>query len=394
MARGQHSLKAFSCVKLVATAVLFSLAVGCGSSSPALVGRAPTVTAPPGASGTADESEIASPTPAMTPEATATLPPPSTLLVAASEEDGTLLVFRDLDDDPLAVIPIVPGAHNLAVSGDGRWIAVSSPPTGQVSIIDARAFAEVARLDIGQRPHDVLFSPDATLLYIGRDTGSALQVVEVGTWRLLRSIDIGISQHNLSFNADGSQLWMTIGLNAYPAERRSVVVLDLATSSVLDRIETGRDAHDIARSPDGREFWVTNSGDPSVVDDHVTVIDAITHSVRQLQIGSYPAYPVKAGRDVAPSESVSPSLVWLADISGGALLGVDPARGLVSVEIAMPSQSLRHVVLDPLGRAYVADGGSNSVVVVDRSTGSTVARLPVAGPHGLGLIVESGVVDP
>ncbi|MFQ5792561.1 MAG: YncE family protein, partial [Acidobacteriota bacterium] len=328
--------------------------------------------------------EISSPTPAMTPGATATPlpPPPATVLFAASEADGTLHVFRNLDDDPIAVIPTVPGAHNLAVSPDGRWIAVSSPPTGEVSIIDSRALTEVARLAIGQRPHDVLFS---------RDAGSALQVVEVGTWRLVRSIDVGISQHSLAFNADESQLWMTIGLNAYPSERGSVVVLDLATLSVLARIDTGRDAHDIARSPDGREFWITNSGVPSVADNHVTIIDATTRASRQLHLGSYPSHPFKPNREVSPPEAVMPSLVWLTDIGRGALLGVDPARGLVSVKIATPSRSLHHVALDPFGRAYVADSGSDSVIVADLSTGSIVARLPVSRPHGVGLLVDSAV---
>ncbi|MCH8901380.1 MAG: hypothetical protein IIC88_03685, partial [Chloroflexi bacterium] len=128
--------------------------------------------------------EIRSPTPATAPEATGTPlpPPPSTLLFVTSEADGALHVFRGLDDEPIAVIPTVPGAHNLAVSPDGRWIAVSSPSAGEVSIVDSRALVEVARLAIGQRPHDVLFSRDATLLYVSRDAGSALQVVEVGTW--------------------------------------------------------------------------------------------------------------------------------------------------------------------------------------------------------------------
>ncbi len=383
-----RTLIARGCVKLAAIAVLMSLAVACGGSP-----APPSATVSPSTPATAEEAEIRSPTPATAPEATGTPPPrpPSTLLFAASEAEGTLHVFRNLDDEPIAVIPTVPGAHNLAVSPDGRWIAVSSPSAGEVSIIDSRALTEVARLTIGQRPHDVLFSRDATLLYVSRDAGSGLQVVEVGTWRLVRSIEVGISQHSLAFDADESQLWMTIGLNAYPSERRSVLVLDLATLSVLARIDTGRDAHDIARSPDGREFWITNSGVPSVVDNHVTIIDATTRSFRQLHIGSYPSHPFKADRDVSPPDVVMPSLVWLTDIGRGALFGVDPAQGLVSVEVATPSQSLHHVALDPFGRAYVADSGSDSVVVVDLSTGSIVARLPVAGPHGVGLLVDSVV---
>ena len=381
-----RTLIALGCVKLATVAVLISLAAACGGSR-----APPSATVSPNTPATAEEVEIRSPTPATAPEATGTPlpPPPSTLLFVTSEADGALHVFRGLDDEPIAVIPTVPGAHNLAVSPDGRWIAVSSPSAGEVSIVDSRALVEVARLAIGQRPHDVLFSRDATLLYVSRDAGSALQVVEVGTWRLVRSIEVGISQHSLAFNADESQLWMTIGLNAYPAEPRSVLVLDLATLSVLARIDTGRDAHDIARSPDGLEFWITNSGVPSVVDNHVTIIDATTRSFRQLHIGSYPSHPFKADREVSPPDVVMPSLVWISDIGRGALLAVDPAREFVSVEIDIPSQSLHHVVLDPFGRAYVADSGSDSVVVVDLSTGSIVARLPVAGPHGVGLLVDS-----
>jgi YVTN family beta-propeller protein len=123
----------------------------------------------------------------------------------------------------------------------------------------------------------------------------------------------------------------------------------------------------------------------------VTIIDATTRASRQLHVGAYPSHPFKPEREVSPPDIVRPSLVWLTDVGRGALLGVDPARGRVSVEIATPSRSLHHVALDPSGRAYVADSGSDSVIVVDLSTGSIVARLPVVRPHGVGLLVESAV---
>ncbi|HEV8440006.1 MAG TPA: hypothetical protein VGT40_18100 [Methylomirabilota bacterium] len=149
--------------------------------------------------------------------------------------------------------------HNLGISPDGRWVATSDRRSGEVSVIDARALAEAARLKLGRQTHDVAFSPDSRTLYVGHETETFVSVVEVGTWKIGPPLWIGRAQHDLSISPDGRELWFTVTNRPYKPGDHRVGVVDLATRRVT-LIDTGANAHDVTLSPDGTVAWITNSG--------------------------------------------------------------------------------------------------------------------------------------
>ncbi len=103
-------------------------------------------------------------------------------------------------------------AHGVAVSGDGRFLAVSAGGTHEVlafrtdsSPLPWRVGASrdliapellkddgrYRRVDLGGRPTEIAFDPDAKTLYVANYLDDSIQVVDVESMTLARSIPLG-----------------------------------------------------------------------------------------------------------------------------------------------------------------------------------------------------------
>lgn len=132
----------------------------------------------------------------------------------------------------------------------------------------------------------------------------------------------------------------------------TVSVLDGVSLQTQAKVRVGQMPHNVQVSPDGKHVWVTNNGEPRQA-------DAAAHS----------------GADHgAHQASTKEGAVWVVDTTSNAVtarisVGKDPA----------------HVVISPDGRrAYVTNGGDNTVSVIDASNKQLITTLSVGlYPHGL-----------
>ena len=58
----------------------------------------------------------------------------------AAEDDDRLVVVDVEARQVLRRIPVAAGPHNVAASADGRYVVVTSPPSGRVTLVSARTF--------------------------------------------------------------------------------------------------------------------------------------------------------------------------------------------------------------------------------------------------------------
>ena len=103
-------------------------------------------------------------------------------------------------------------AHGVALSEDGRWIAVSCGGTHEVLIFQAdgrrlpwrsggardliaaellRDDGRFRRVDLGGRPTELTFAPDGKTLYVANALADAVQVVDAEAAALSRTIPLG-----------------------------------------------------------------------------------------------------------------------------------------------------------------------------------------------------------
>src|SRR4029077_7414968 len=106
----------------------------------------------------------------------------------ASETTNQVWVFEAAPDSPFALvtkIPVGPMPHQMAVSPDGKYVAVNNRMADTTSIIDPIEMKEIVRIKVGKQPHGIPFSPDSKILYVAHEKDTYIARIEVGTWRLL-----------------------------------------------------------------------------------------------------------------------------------------------------------------------------------------------------------------
>lgn len=316
---------------------------------------------------------------------------PEVSLFVTSEARNTIGVYRGTGAvlKKVATIPVGKGPHNLALSPDGRWVAVDNRRSDEVSMIDTMMLTEVIRLKTGRQPHDMVFSPDSSILYVGHEMDPHIARFEVGSWKELSRLPAGTPQHDISVSQDHAELWFTVTGTRFKPGLKRVGVIDLRSGKLAQMIDTGYDAHDVIFTPDGKEAWVTNSGFLTVPSDVVNVIDVRRREVlATLKIGKYPFHSPKRGRD---GNYVPPDAreMWLSDHGLKELLAVDLGSRQVVATVKVGAEPF-HVTMTPGGLIYVANHHSGTVSVIDGPSRKLIGTIAVdKHPHGIAVLVPA-----
>ena len=173
----------------------------------------------------------------------------------SAEHDDRLVAVAVGSGRVLARIPVGDGPHNVAAGRGLRYVLVTSPPAGVVTLVDAftRRVVNVYR---GLRsPHDVEFAPGrAPFAYVTEERGGTLAVLSLSSGRIVRRVAVGRGPHDLAVSPDGSRVWVTHG-RGFPSI--TIVATDRPDGARVVGSAGARGAHDIAFAPDGRSVWVT-----------------------------------------------------------------------------------------------------------------------------------------
>jgi DNA-binding beta-propeller fold protein YncE len=107
-------------------------------------------------------------------------------LYVACNHGNTLQVLDAATLELIKERPVGAGAYNVEPSADGKWVIVTNKKAQNVSLVDAQALAEVARIPTSKKlPHGVAYSPDGRWAFVsvesvGADPG-AVDVIDLTT---------------------------------------------------------------------------------------------------------------------------------------------------------------------------------------------------------------------
>ena len=306
----------------------------------------------------------------------------------ASENTEQVWVLEGAPKDKFALVAKIPVGklpHQMAVSPDGKYVAVNNRLGDSTSIIDPVAMKELVRIKVGKQPHGITFSPDSKTLFVAHERDSFIMRFETGTWKPLPTIVVGTPQHVLTIGSKRPNLLLfTVTNSTEPDHLRAY---DLVKNQVL-RFKV-QDVHDAYYTPDQSEIWSSSSGFIDKPSDRMVIYDPDTLAVKEeIHLGAnhYPFHTTKENQDgmyFLPDKSV----MVLSDHKGPSLLWVDyKSRKIVAETKGLGSQPF-HTTYDPLGQRILLTTNVDGMVnVIDANTRLVVQKVPVPACHGIAAV--------
>lgn len=325
----------------------------------------------------------------------------------------------------------VAGAKHRSAPRDTvvRVIQTNSAGDG-ASVIDPYTNKVIAKIGDIEIPHGVTGSPDGSKIYISNESLHTLDVVDSRTLRIKRRIPLSGRPNNVATSKDGSKVYVGIMQGS-----GAVDVIDTVNLVRMKTVPTDGAIHNVYVTPDGR-YAVAGSIQTSTIN----VIDARTDEMawtRKMSSGIRPMI-----FDTNPDGSTKTIFVQLSEFHGFAAVDFKtheevkrielppvegehahndglqgaPAHGLYipagGKTLWVTSKVYSHAYiyslpdLQEIGRvfvgqhpewitftpdghfAYIGAAGDNATYVVDASSLTVVARIPVGqAPKRIGTVL-------
>ncbi len=303
----------------------------------------------------------------------------------ASENTEQVWVLEGAPKEKFALVAKIPVGklpHQMAVSPDGKYIAVNNRLGDSTSIIDPIAMKEIVRIKVGKQPHGITFSPDSKTLFVAHERDTFIMRFEVGTWKPLAPLLVGTPQHVLTIGSKRPNLLLyTVTNSNEPDHLRAY---DLTTNQIIHfKVQ---DVHDAYYTPDQSEIWSSSSGFIDKPSDRMVIYDPDTFAVKEeIHLGAnhYPFHTTKENQD-GMYFMADKSIMVVSDHKGPSLLWIDyKSRKIVAETKGIGAQPF-HTTYDPLGeRILLTTNVDGMVNVIDVNTKQVVQKVPVPTAHGI-----------
>jgi YVTN family beta-propeller protein len=301
------------------------------------------------------------------------LPHPTLL---ALNKEGTLAIVNPATKQVIAKVRVGESPHEAAATPDGKLAFVSnyggSTPGSTISVIDIAAQKEIHRLDLGslRRPHGLAVF-DGKLYFtcemnkiIGRYDPAKNQI----DWLLGTGQD---QTHMIELSRDGSQIY-TANISG-----NTISIIDRtgAANWLVTSIPVGKGPEGFDVTPDGKELWAAGSRDGSV-----SVIDIANKRVTR-------TFNVQTKRSNRLRFTPDGRLVLISDLDAGELLILERETRKDLKRIKLGSQPAGILIPPDGARAYVAVTGDSNIAVIDLKSFELVDRLSTGqNPDGMSWI--------
>jgi YVTN family beta-propeller protein len=279
-------------------------------------------------------------------------------------------------------------------------LLVLSKQDHTVAIVDPTSLKILAKIPVGNDPHEVIASSDGNTAYVSNYGGGAyntLTAVDITLQTPLNTVDLGPLRgpHGLGFV--GGKVWFTA------EAAKAIGSYDPASSKVDWILGTGQNrTHMIYVSPDLKRIVTTNvsSGTVSIIENSAARAPnrpppGAPNPGQGTAAGAPPQGPppgppgedwnqtvIKVGNgsegfDVSPDGKE----IWVANSQDGTISIIDFVEKKVTQTLAANVRSANRLKFTPDGKlVLVSSLGGPDVVVLDAATRKEIKRIPVG--HG------------
>jgi YVTN family beta-propeller protein len=287
------------------------------------------------------------------------------LMLAPNYEQNTVSVFNTRTSEEVGE-PIAVGERpvSIAITPDARFAYVVNEESDEVSVIDLATRKVVGEpIEVGEFPDEIAISPDGETAYVAHQFPKGISVIDPRTNGVTGDIALDANASGIAVSPDGTKVYVT------EASAEAVEVISTQTSKAVGPpIKLEGRPRSVAISPDGKTVYV------AVETQGLAAIDTATLRVKYSLGGLY-----ALGVAIAPNGEEA---VVTDPEQGGTVLAVDLRTGAV-IDENFAVEEPRLVTITPDGKfAYVTEGLSNTVRLIDMQTFKEVG--PQLSTPGLG----------
>jgi YVTN family beta-propeller protein len=272
--------------------------------------------------------------------------------------------------------------HAQAPATDSLLVLSKSDHT--LAIVDPSNLQVMARIPVGNDPHEVIASADGKTAYVSNYGGGAyntLAVVDLVARKALPAIDLGALRgpHGLVFV--GGKTWFTA------EAAKAIGSYDPETQKVDWILGTGQNrTHMIYVWPDTKRIVTTN-----VSSGTVSVIEKTAGRAAAGPGGDWDETVVRVGSgsegfDVSPNSKE----IWVANAGDGTVSIIDVATKTVTQTLAADVRGANRLKFTPDGKlALISSLGRPDLTLIDSAARQVTKRIPI-GHGAAGILVQPG----
>jgi YVTN family beta-propeller protein len=254
-------------------------------------------------------------------------------------------------------------------------------------MMDPSSLRVIARIPVGNDPHEVIASSDGKTAYVsnyGSGAYNTLAVVDLVAQKALPAVDLGPLRgpHGLDFA--GGKVWFTA------EAAKAIGSYDPATKSVDWILGTGQNrTHMIYVSPDMKLIVTTNVSSGTVSMIEKTIGGHGSNGPPGSPGGDWNEAVVRVGSgsegfDVSPDGKE----IWVANAGDGTVSIIDTATKQVTQTVAADVSGANRLKFTPDGKlALVSTLRGPNVTVIDTATRMMVKRI-VVGHGAAGIVMQ------
>lgn len=294
--------------------------------------------------------------------------------IFVSTEKGNEVVVFDKDMNLVKRIATSRRPRDMHFNADKTLLYVACGDDDTIDVIDVATLEVVDSIPTGPSPEVFAFSPDQKMIYVSNEEDSRLEAIDLATRVSVQDVPTGAEPEGVLVMPDGKTAYVT-------SEVADMVhVVDTATGAVTKNILVGTRPRRFILTPDGSELWVSCE-----LSSEIFVIDTATNEIKGDSLIFVP--PGFREEDVTP--------VGMAITKDGTkvLLSLGRANHIAIID-AHSKQVLKYVLVGKRAwsvdlssdekTAYVANGLSDDVTLVDMASMNPVKSVPVGRvPHSV-----------
>ncbi len=264
----------------------------------------------------------------------------------------------DLGDDPIQIL------H----SPDGQFLYVSNLESSEITVIETATFRIADRISVAAQPLDMALSPDGGTLYVTNSGASLLTAINLESRRVLSSVSVGAL-------VEGPYGIATSGRRVYVTDLRSNAVVAVEDGQVIARIPVGGGPRSLATDADGSHLYVT-----SINGRDLTIIDTERNSIEA-------AIPLPVSGAFAVAIGPQDEFAYVTAHTEGVVVVIDLDSRQV-IDTIQVGANPRGLTFSPTGdQLFVTTAESDEIYIFDSVTRQSLGTFAAAGgPRGISVV--------